>query len=324
MWTIWGMEKETTGSPEPEQARNGAEFVALMRELKRVAGLTYRQLEQRAADRGEVLARSTIASVLGGTALPRPELLAAFVHACGEGRRVAVWLAARDAVAARQAAGAAREEEPPAARRSVFSGRPGRLSALLVTAAAAVIVAAAAAWMSPASDAPAEPDRSGTAGRSPQPSGAWAPPPSGWVLIRPVTEPRLCLTDGRVQDRRYTPLVAVQRPCGSVAPQNTMLEPMGGDTYRIQWHHPDYGKGCLKALTDGPGAGLLEPMDACQDASRFHIEPSGADGSGWYVLRVAGQGCVGIKGSGTSEGTEAVMERCVGKGGQVFLINSAA
>ncbi|MFD6327694.1 hypothetical protein ACFWOL_33870 [Streptomyces sp. NPDC058442] len=34
-------------------------------------------MEERAAQQGEVLPRSTLADVLGGSALPRPELLAA-------------------------------------------------------------------------------------------------------------------------------------------------------------------------------------------------------------------------------------------------------
>lgn len=147
---------------------------------------------------------------------------------------------------------------------------------------------------------------------------------SGWVRIRPVTAPDLCLTDGRVLDRRYTPLVAVQRPCTKVTPQATKLEAMGGDTYRIQWHHPDYGKGCLEALEEGAGAGLLEPNDDCAQGSRFHLEPSGPYADSKYVLRVAGQGCVGIKASATFEGAEAVMGRCVGKGGQVFFIEPAS
>ncbi|MFI8103630.1 RICIN domain-containing protein [Streptomyces sp. NPDC086023] len=106
-----------------------------------------------------------------------------------------------------------------------------------------------------------------------------------------------------------------------------MLHPLGGDLYEIQWHHPDYGKGCLRALTEADGAGgtgLLEPMDDCSRGSRFHVEPSGPRGDGVYVFRVDGQGCVGIRGSGREAGTEAVMERCTGKGGQLFTIEAVS
>ncbi|MFE7120297.1 RICIN domain-containing protein, partial [Streptomyces sp. NPDC057654] len=126
-----------------------------------------------------------------------------------------------------------------------------------------------------------------------------------------------------VRDRRYPSLVAVQRPCDAVAPQTTSLEPAGDGLYRIQWTHPDYGKGCLKALTGGGGAGLLEPRDNCEDGSLFSVEPSGEPGLGGYVLRVAGRGCVGIARSSTAEGAEAVMQPCTGKGRQVFLIRTA-
>jgi hypothetical protein len=154
-------------------------------------------------------------------------------------------------------------------------------------------------------------------------TGSAPPMPSGWVTIRVAADPGLCLTDGRVRDRRHTPLVAVQRPCDEAAPQSTMLEPVRENLYRIQWHHPDYGKGCLKALTSGTGAGLLEPWDECEDGSLFRVEPSGPPSEGKFVLRVEGQGCVGIKESGAASGAEAVMETCKGKGRQVFLIRSA-
>ncbi|WP_425413287.1 RICIN domain-containing protein, partial [Micromonospora rosaria] len=145
----------------------------------------------------------------------------------------------------------------------------------------------------------------------------------GQVRIRPVTAPTLCLTDGRVLDRRYTPLVAVQRPCDEVSPQTTTIQPTGEGTYRIRWDHPDYGPGCLVVLTDGPGIGLLEPWDDCVRASHFRIEPSGSYDGGTYVLRVVGNGCAGIRQSSTEAGTEVVMERCVGRGGQVFVIEPA-
>ena len=41
---------ETRGDTDPQQARDTAEFVAALRELKDRSGLTYRQLEERAAD----------------------------------------------------------------------------------------------------------------------------------------------------------------------------------------------------------------------------------------------------------------------------------
>ncbi|WP_457034014.1 helix-turn-helix domain-containing protein [Kitasatospora sp. P5_F3] len=296
----------------PEQAEDAAGFLALMRELKGKAGLTYRQLEERAAEQGSVLARSTLADVLNGRTLPRPELLSAFVRACGAADREADWLRARDALADPPAPPVSAPPSPAAERApAALRRRIPRLPLVAsFTLAAAVLV-----WA-------LTPEHSEPPVAAPKQQSVAAPAvlPTGWVRIRPVTAPELCLTDGRVRDQRYTPLVAVQRPCGEAGPQATLLEPLGGDEYHIQWHHPDYGKGCLKALTDGPGLGLLEPMDDCTQGSHFHVEPSGPAGSGTYVLRVDGQGCAGIAGDGTGAGTETVMARCVGRGGQVFFV----
>lgn len=297
---------DSQAGPGPEQAADAAGFVMLMRQLKDEAGLTYRQLEERAAEQGQVLARSTLADVLNGRSLPRPELLAAFVRACGAADREGAWLQARDALAHRPAA------QPAAPPRRRIPVRP-----LLAVLAVLTVAAAAAAWA-------LAPERSERPASPPQALAAPAALPTGWVRIRPATAPELCLTDGRVKDGRHTPLVAVQRPCAQAGPQATLLEPVGGDEYRILWHHPDYGKGCLRALAEGPGTGLLEPMDDCTLGSRFHVEPSGPAGSGTYVLRVDGQGCAGITGDGTAEGTEAVMARCLGKGGQVFFVEAVS
>lgn len=349
---------ESQGEPAPHRALDTAGFVAQLRLLKERSGLTYRQLERRAEARGDVLPRSTLADVLGGRTQPRPELLAAFLPACGDGHRVELWLRAWDRGSGRAGgAGAAEgvgeggavdggDRERGAARTGGAlvaeperrPAQPARLAAdprgrsVLVLAAcvlALVAAAAGAGWLDtdgPADRRAGEPTEAlgadrGVGSVSP---GAAPEAPSGWVRIRPATAPGLCVTDGRVRDGRHTPLVAVQRPCDEVPPQGTVLEPLGGDTYRIPWHHPDYGKGCLKVLTDGPGAGLLEPWDACDQGNRFHVEPSGPRGGGRYVLRVDGHGCVGIKGSDTAAGAEAVMGRCVGKGGQVFFIEPAS
>ncbi|MEU9956186.1 XRE family transcriptional regulator [Streptomyces sp. NPDC050982] len=96
-----------TPRPTPQDTRNAAEFAARLRRLKDRSGLSYRQLEERAAERGEVLPRSTLADVLRHDALPRPEMLTAFLNACGAGHEAEAWLAARNRIA---------ETEPPGTR----------------------------------------------------------------------------------------------------------------------------------------------------------------------------------------------------------------
>ncbi|WP_328491748.1 helix-turn-helix domain-containing protein [Streptomyces sp. NBC_00414] len=67
-----------------------------MRDLKERSGLTLRELEGRAQERGELLARSTVSDMLRGTRLPGPETLAAYVRACGAAEAdVPAWLEAR-------------------------------------------------------------------------------------------------------------------------------------------------------------------------------------------------------------------------------------
>lgn len=86
--------------PLPQEARSASEFVACMRRLKEQAGLTYRQLEANAERCGDVLARSTVADALRRDSLPRAEVVAAFVRACGRGEDAATWLEARARLAA--------------------------------------------------------------------------------------------------------------------------------------------------------------------------------------------------------------------------------
>ncbi|KOG35493.1 MULTISPECIES: helix-turn-helix domain-containing protein [Streptomyces] len=70
-------------APDPREARNPAEFLARLQALKDWSGLTYRDLSARAEERGDVLPRSTMANMLARPTLPRDELLAVFVRACG-------------------------------------------------------------------------------------------------------------------------------------------------------------------------------------------------------------------------------------------------
>ncbi|MFG2112833.1 helix-turn-helix domain-containing protein [Streptomyces sp. NPDC048718] len=96
-------------APDARGARSPAEFIARLQALKDWSGLTYRQLSARAEARGDVLPRSTVANMLARTTVPRAELLATFVRACGATPEAAAeWEAIREDMARR-----ARTESPP-------------------------------------------------------------------------------------------------------------------------------------------------------------------------------------------------------------------
>ncbi|MEU3962778.1 hypothetical protein AB0F42_23715 [Streptomyces buecherae] len=162
----------------------------------------------------------------------------------------------------------------------------------------------------------------GGGGGAPAPSGKRAVPPRGPVEIRPALAGNLCLTDGHAEG--YDSLVAVPRPCQDVAPRETELVPAAGDTFRVRWYHPDHGRGCLDVVTARTGAALLEPWEDCAKTSRFHLGPAASGGGGRYVPRVAGGGCVAIRGSGRSAGTPAVKQPCDGSAAQVFSLSPAS
>ncbi|WP_267246418.1 hypothetical protein [Streptomyces sp. PR69] len=89
----------TTAPPTPPDT-DAAAFVAALRRLKAWSGLSYRRLERHAADVGHCLPYSTAATMLGRDRLPREELVAAFVAACGvRGDEAEAWLDARTDIA---------------------------------------------------------------------------------------------------------------------------------------------------------------------------------------------------------------------------------
>ncbi|WP_327318031.1 helix-turn-helix transcriptional regulator [Streptomyces sp. NBC_01235] len=333
------------GELSPYEARDAVGFVASMQRLKERAGLTYRELEERAARNGDVLARSTLADILRRTSLPRPDVLAAFVRACGDGQRVDAWLDARERIAAGLAAGAEpstvsgpgqeaedgpapRTEDSPAARPRRATGRT-----VVLTAGLVVPLLALAVWglfpggsdgskgsrnSADSSGAPAVPGSaaavSGAASRAPV---------DGWVTVRPVRTPDLCLTDGRDRGGAYGSAVAVQLPCARATVPRTYLEPFGEGLYRIQWHHPQLGKGCLTIMSTGPVKGMLEPRNDCGQATLFRVEAASADDAGGFRLRPAhGSTCIGMAGDDSTVGAEAVEERCTGAADQRFLIRA--
>ncbi|SCF96128.1 MULTISPECIES: helix-turn-helix transcriptional regulator [unclassified Streptomyces] len=327
------------GELSPYEARDAAGFVESMQQLKERSGLTYRQLEERAARSGDVLARSTLADILRRTSLPRPDVLAAFVRACGDGQRVGAWLDARERIAAGTAlpagapdpgaepgpeasaeAGAqpdAESETQPRTEPSTVS-RPRRPKGRTVALAASLMVLplALVAWA-------LLPDNSADPGAPTAPATASRTPADGWVTIRPARTPDLCLTDGRDRDGAYASAVAVQLPCAQATVPRTYLEPVGEGLYRIQWHHPQEGRGCLTVMSTGPVKGMLEPRDDCARATLFLLQPTAADSTGSFLLRPANSSrCTGIADDDTAEGAEATEERCTGAADQRFLIRA--
>ncbi|MFD0319334.1 RICIN domain-containing protein [Streptomyces flavalbus] len=301
------------GDLSPYEATDPASFVESMRRLKERSGLTYRELEVKAARNGDVLARSTLAAVLGRSSLPRPDVLAAFVRACGDGERVTVWQDARERIASGAVeatpttpADLGDRDEGPTSAKPPPSARPDRIRGAVLVAGSVVLLFAGLGlglWLLLLE------------GGEESSGDEAAAAPSGWVTIRPARTPQLCLTDGRDRAGAYASAVAVQLPCAEVTVPRTYLEPAGENLYRIQWHHPQEGKGCLTVMNTGPVRGLLEPRNDCAQGTLFHLQPFG-DG---FRLRVAGSGrCVGVADAG--EGAEASEQRCGESASQRFLV----
>ena len=112
----------------PQYIRTFVQLHAAMVELYRKAGSPpLRRLESSAAGRHGRLPRSSVSRVLRGQAIPRKELLVAFVQACTPSRRVDtdVWVAAWE-----QASRVARYDRDVYRGRSATGGTDGLRSAL--------------------------------------------------------------------------------------------------------------------------------------------------------------------------------------------------
>ncbi|MFD7685379.1 helix-turn-helix domain-containing protein [Streptomyces sp. NPDC059781] len=318
-----------SGGVNPAEARTAREYVALLRELKEHSGLTFRQLEQRAAERDEVLARSTLADALRRDALPRAEVVAALVRACGAGEDVPEWLAARERLAAGEEPAAAgtdqepgppdgptdQEPEPPDGSPEPSDPRRGRtaMTAMLASLGTVVLLAVGAVVLLPQDDGTENTKSTAT------------PTSSGYSRIRPARAPELCLTDGDVRVDGESKLLAVQRPCAEAVPPRVYLQRADDGRYQIQFRHPEHGTGCLTVLGDGVFKGTLEPWEDCRaggNSQWFRVER--ADGGDRWRLRSAQDDalCVGVRGSAEEAGAAVAAERCAERGGddQVFLI----
>ncbi|GAA2287540.1 hypothetical protein GCM10010415_68350 [Streptomyces atrovirens] len=318
-----------SGGVDPAEARTAREYVSLLRKLKEHSGLTFRQLEQRAAERGEVLARSTLADALRRDALPRAEVVAALVRACGAGEDVPEWLTARERLAAGEdpvTAGtdqeskpldgpADQEPEPPAGPPEPSDPRRGRtaMTAALASLGTVVLLAVGAVVLLPQDEGNENTKSTAT------------PTTSSYSRIRPARAPELCLTDGDVRMNGESKLLAVQRPCAEAVPPRVYLQRADDGRYQIQFRHPEHGTGCLTVLGDGAFRNTLEPWEDCRaggDSQWFRLER--ADGADRWRLRSARDDglCVGVRGGAKEAGAAVMAERCAEHDGddQVFLI----
>jgi hypothetical protein len=303
--------------PQPAKATTPAEFTAALRALRTWSGLTYRQLEGKAATYRDALPASTIATTLGRATLPRERFVDAFTRACGLGEDdVRVWLDTRKRIAMNET-----PEEEPAPEPVPEQSRRRQVAWVAIAAVVGLLIGATATI------------GSGGLSGSRTEASTLAPPPLAdkpiaglditavgrWVRIHPAGNATLCVSHGLDRTRRYEDPVAASMPCETVVLPHVYFEPVGENVVEIQWHNPEFGIGCLTLLTDGPARDMLEPWDDCDEenpAQRFRLERVGA----FFRIRVDGTGqCLGQR-SPHTEGAEIIQSQCSGKVDQNFTI----
>ncbi|WTP59754.1 RICIN domain-containing protein [Streptomyces phaeochromogenes] len=320
-----------TPGPTPQGTRNAAEFAARLRRLKDRSGLSYRQLEERAAERGEVLPRSTLADVLRHDALPRPEMLTAFLNACGAGAEAEAWLTARNRIAEtepsvtrpdegqspNQNQNQAEDQEheqaheyelerahahvqppggPDASAPDPGAGPPPRHRRLrtLISSRRRLSGAVLALLVLAGGGylaSAASDDGADSDGASPVP---------GTYQIRSLTS-SLCISE---RDGEETGSV-YQFDCarGLLA---YALEDQGDGVYRIRSLHPVFGYGCLGVTGGSTRGGARLADDYCGhrgNAERFRLKPVATDGAqgsrgprGYRIMPLHTGSCVSVPG----------------------------
>ena len=319
-----GSTEPSAEPPQPAHASTPAEFAAALRTLRLWTGLTYRQLEDKAAAHTDPLPASTVATTLGRTTLPRERFVVAFTRACGLSEEdVRQWLEVRRRIATEEPAstgdevGDDRDVSTNGVSVPAHASRWRQAAALLGAASIAVVGTLGVDSFFNGTPAPATPPSLPVTGLRMLAVGSWA-------RIHPARAPELCLTEGRDRTGRYRTAVTAQRLCTKAVLPLVFLEPLGKDTVQIQWHHPKYGIGCLTVLMKGPGRDLLEPRDDCADdnrAQQFRIESFGPPATAHFRIRPVATGrCLSLRDQDTKDGSEVVQGRCSGAADQDFLI----
>ncbi|GGW47018.1 RICIN domain-containing protein [Streptomyces xantholiticus] len=306
------MELAGSGAPDPERARDSASFVAAMQDLKDWSGLTYRELTSRAETVGDVLPRSTVANMLARTTLPREELVAAFVRACGVGPgETEAWLRVRKELTRRErpepadgVEGASRSEPQERAEPEPSPRGPRRR---LVAAAVAVLVVGVAA-------AAAVVLAKGDADDGAQPRAVTGPAP-GPVQIR-LVHSGLCLAE---QGGRSGQLY--QQPCSERSNPEFSLKRLGAD-WRLETLHATFGWGCTGVQEKSTEIGAPVEDQECGKrgtAEAFRLEPVGTPLRGFRLRPLHSDLCAGVEKATEREGEDIRQLACTDDaGGQLF------
>ncbi|MFJ6523452.1 helix-turn-helix domain-containing protein [Streptomyces filamentosus] len=316
--------KSLEDPPQPTPAKTPAEFTAALRGLRVWSGLTYRQLEGKAAACADTLPASTIATTLGRVTLPRERFVDAFTRACGlSDEEVQKWLEVRRRVATTEPAAPGGDPDDKSDR--PLTDAPGPVPAwwwrraVGLLGAIGIGIAGTLGADSLFSNGPTH-----TSFPEVPVSGLRMLAVGSWAHIHPARTPALCLTEGRDRTGRYRTAIVAQRTCEKAVQPRVFLEPLAKNIVQIQWHHPKYGIGCLTVLEEGPGRNLLEPRDDCADdnqAQQFRLERYGPPDTARFRIRpVAAGQCLSLRDQDTGEGAEIVQGRCSGAADQDFLI----
>ncbi|WP_283134341.1 helix-turn-helix domain-containing protein [Rhizohabitans arisaemae] len=318
--------------PDPSHAQTPAEYVALLRLFRDRSGLTYRTIQRRAAENGDSLPASTLATMLTRDTLPRAELVSAFLRACGEPTvRVDAWLEIRrdlltapvpspDAGPADENADAPPAEAvpEPATRPAWYPARHPRLYLLSAGFTLAVVLITIVV----VSNTGGTTSASGASSPSPSPSASPSPaqglPPSGTYRFR-IALSGLCLTEKPTLETGEL----WQGPCDQAMPTRSLVRL--GDEYQITTDHPDFGPGCMGVKESSAFIGATVADDFCAKTGageRFELVPALEKPGGFRIKALHSGLCVGLTGNSLKPWAAIRQVYCYqNRFGQIFFLD---
>ncbi len=291
--------------PQPDGVRDAAGFIALMRALQRWSGLSLAELEARMGS-APVLLPEGLAGMLGGSKLPRREVVSAFISACGCVPEVqADWMRAYarisgtapapspEAAFAPPPSQEAPPEEPekrarPRHRKPGGKRRQKRtrrsLSPLAAAPAFVTVAVIAVAMLTGSGDDSGKAD-GGHGGKRP----TAAPPGTGWYAVQPETATSVGDCLAIFPDDQFAPTLSQDQCDEEDALQRFWLEPDSGGIYVIKAYTVKEQLWCL--TLDAPSDGARLHLKACDKASKWQR----------FALQAAEPPSSGKAGDGTSQ-----------------------